>query len=564
GLQLFVDGEQYGNIDPGDGFFSTARQHAVPHASNWLRGTFYISLGLRVGGVHDFADDIPEKPWRNRGSKAMLDFWKNKATWHPSCMKLKSILIEILVFVALCRAQNGGENFEVPTPTVEALQPKGFRIILKDDGYSFVGFRININVDFEDGLNDGQINKDNTQPRNGYWVYMNRKEKLNVGDTIYYWLYVIKNGMGHFVTDLAYEVTHLANENQTPPALNSRNPSSLDPVDPSCTVSKTLVQGKSRICKDALIFSEDFERANLEELKQWAPSILFPGEPDYPFNVYDPNKTLRINGGSLVITPVLTESIYGKDFIYNSVLDLDERCTGVAHSSECRMEALGAQILPPVITAKITTRYSFNFTYGRVEVRAKLPYGSWLLPEINLEPLEYSYGYNYDSGLMRIAFVRGNSNVAKKLYGGPVLADADPFRSELLQEKIGTDNWYKDYHNYTLIWKPDGLDMLVDGEMYGTVDPGSGFSERAKKYNIKQTSSWNKGTIMAPLDRMFYVSLGLRVGGINDFDDNTLDGKPWKNTESKATLNFWKAKDVWYPSWSNSALKVDYVKVYAL
>ncbi|CAH0693960.1 unnamed protein product [Spodoptera exigua] len=438
-------------------------------------------------------------------------------------MKLKSILIEILVFVALCRAQNGGENFEVPTPTVEALQPKGFRIILKDDGYSFVGFRININVDFEDGLNDGQINKDNTQPRNGYWVYMNRKEKLNVGDTIYYWLYVIKNGMGHFVNDLAYEVTHFANENQTPPALNSRNPSSLDPVDPSCTVSKTLVQGKSRICKDALIFSEDFDSANLEELKQWAPSILFPGEPDYPFNVYDPNKTLRINGGSLVITPILTESIYGKDFIYNSVLDLDERCTGVAHSSECRMEALGAQILPPVITAKISTRYSFNFTYGRVEVRAKLPYGSWLLPEINLEPLEYSYGYNYDSGLMRIAFVRGNSNVAKKLYGGPVLADADPFRSELLLEKIGTDNWYKDYHNYTLIWKPDGLDMLVDGEMYGSVDPGSGFSETAKKYNIKQASSWNKGTIMAPLDRMFYVSLGLRVGGINDFDDNTLD-----------------------------------------
>lgn len=49
-------------------------------------------------------------------------------------------------------------------------------------------------------------------------------------------------------------------------------------------------------------------------------------------------------------------------------------------SPECVREASGAQILPPVMTGKITTKHKFNFKFGRIEVRAKLPSGNWLLP----------------------------------------------------------------------------------------------------------------------------------------------------------------------------------------
>ncbi|KAF9811618.1 hypothetical protein SFRURICE_005817 [Spodoptera frugiperda] len=588
GLQLFVDGEQYGTIDPGDGFFNTARQHAVPHASNWLRGTvmapldetFYISLGLRAGGVHDFADDIPDKPWRNRGSKAMLDFWKHKASWHPSWynanLKVDYIkvfafllpngdmagctkIICILLFIALCDAQ----KFNIADPIAEALNPKGFRIILKDDGYSFVGFRVNINNDFSSGPSEGQFKKDMVRPKKGYWTYVNRDAKLNIGDTIYYWMFIKKNNEQDFFNDFSYTVTQFVNENSAPATPNSKDQleTRLDTLDPTCTVSKTIVQGKAHVCQGALIFNEDFDNANFV---QWAPLIQIPGEPDFPFNAYIPDQTLSIQDGSLAITPVLTESMHEEDFIYHSTLDLDTRCTGKAQTSECRVEAVGAQILPPVITGKITTRYSFAFTFGRVEVRAKLPYGRWLLPEINLEPLDFAYGPNYESGLMRIAFVRGNPFFAKRLYGGPVLAHSEPFRSELLQQKLGTDNWYKDFHNYTLIWKPDGIELLVDNEKYGVVDPGAGFSEKAQKHNMDQFDwSWNRGTIMAPFDKLFYLTLGLRVGGINDFDDG-VDNKPWGNKESKAMLNFWHAKETWFPSWSGSALKIDSVKVYAL
>lgn len=47
---------------------------------------------------------------------------------------------------------------------------------------------------------------------------------------------------------------------------------------------------------------------------------------------------------------------------------------------ECEKRASGASILPPVMTGRITTRNKFSFKFGKVEIRAKLPAGNWLLP----------------------------------------------------------------------------------------------------------------------------------------------------------------------------------------
>ena len=45
---------------------------------------FYISLGLSVGGVHEFSDDIPNNPWKNSATKAMLHFWEAKDQWYST------------------------------------------------------------------------------------------------------------------------------------------------------------------------------------------------------------------------------------------------------------------------------------------------------------------------------------------------------------------------------------------------------------------------------------------------------------------------------------------------
>ena len=39
-------------------------------------------------------------------------------------------------------------------------------------------------------------------------------------------------------------------------------------------------------------------------------------------------------------------------------------------------------IINPVASAKVTTNNSFNFTFGTVEIRAKMPKGDWISTSI--------------------------------------------------------------------------------------------------------------------------------------------------------------------------------------
>lgn len=40
----------------------------------------------------------------------------------------------------------------------------------------------------------------------------------------------------------------------------------------------------------------------------------------------------------------------------------------------------GGDIMSPVFSARVWTRGTFDFAFGRIEIRAKLPRGDWLWP----------------------------------------------------------------------------------------------------------------------------------------------------------------------------------------
>lgn len=450
---------------------------------------------------------------------------------------------------------------------------------MPDDGFSLFAFHGKLNEEME-GLEAGHWSRDITKAKEGKWIFRDRNAQLKIGDKIYFWTYVIKDGLGYRQDNGEWTVTEYVDEQgrpvdvgnppptptkgpvQTPPSPTVVYPPVTKPTVTACQPSPTVVQDRGNVCPGELVFSEEFDKTNLKDISKWTAEIKFPGEPDYPFNLYTTDGTVDFSDGSLVITPVLLESHYHEGKL-NEELDLTNRCTGQIGTAECKREASGAQILPPVMTGKITTKRKFGFKFGRIEVRAKLPTGNWLIPEINLEPLENIYGSRrYESGLIRVAFAKGNAVFAKKLYSGPVLSDTDPFRTMLMKEKIGIDNWNKDYHNYTLIWRPDGIEMYVDSEKYGSINPGEGFYSLGRQNAVPHAAKWLSGTVMAPLDQTFYLSLGLRVGGVNDFTDGT--DKPWRNKNNKAMLSFWNDRDHWHPTWYDANLKVDYVRVYAL
>ncbi|CAG4946617.1 unnamed protein product [Parnassius apollo] len=467
------------------------------------------------------------------------------------------------------------QAYTVPPAKLEAIYPQGLRVSIPDDGFTLFAFHGNLNEEM-DGLEAGQWARDITKVKNGRWTFKDKNAKLKIGDKIYFWTYVIKNGLGYRQDNGEWTVTEFVNEDGSPaiidgqqtqpPAVTTEQyttkPGPTSGPVPTCMQSQTAVLGRNSICKGELIFSEEFDKTNIRELSNWNLEVKFPQEPDYPFNVYMSDRTVRLDNGLLVISPILLESLHHEGFL-NEQLDLSNICTGLIGTRECRQVASGAQILPPVVTGKITTRNKFNFKFGRVEVRAKLPSGCWLLPEITLEPRDSVYGNRYyESGLIRIAFAKGNDIYAKKLYGGPVLSDSEPYRTYLMKEKIGIENWHRDFHNYSLVWKPDGMQLYVDGELYGTIDPGEGFYSSAMQQGVQHASLWARGSVMAPLDKMFYVALGLRVGGIHDFAD--VNEKPWRNKNNKAMVNFWNAKDTWFPTWYDADMKVDFVRIYAL
>lgn len=65
-------------------------------------------------------------------------------------------------------------------------------------------------------------------------------------------------------------------------------------------------------------------------------------------------------------------------------------------------------------SARVRTVKSFNFRYGRVEFKAKLPVGDWLWPALWLLPARQEYGNWPASGEIDVMESRGNVNYPKE------------------------------------------------------------------------------------------------------------------------------------------------------
>lgn len=62
----------------------------------------------------------------------------------------------------------------------------------------------------------------------------------------------------------------------------------------------------------------------------------------------------------------------------NGYISLND-CTDL-DKENCHRKASGNVIINPVRSARLNTKDSFSFKYGRVEVIAKAPLGDWLWP----------------------------------------------------------------------------------------------------------------------------------------------------------------------------------------
>ncbi|EDW72588.1 uncharacterized protein Dwil_GK20991 [Drosophila willistoni] len=87
--------------------------------------------------------------------------------------------------------------YEVPNARVQKLSPNGFEVSIPDDsGISLFAFHGKLNEKMN-GLEAGTWSQDITRSEGGRWTFRNTNTPLKGGDTLYFWTYVLKDGIGY-------------------------------------------------------------------------------------------------------------------------------------------------------------------------------------------------------------------------------------------------------------------------------------------------------------------------------------------------------------------------------
>lgn len=144
-------------------------------------------------------------------------------------------------------------------------------------------------------------------------------------------------------------------------------------------------------------------------------------------------------------------------------------------------------------SARLVTRNKFDFLYGRMEIKAKLPMGKGTWPALWTLPTDIAYGNWPASGEFDIMeHVGYDPNVIH------VSAHTAKYNFKLNNGKTGTrtiDNTATEYHVYRMDWTPYSIKGYVDGILLlEYVNDGSG------------SAVW-------PFDKRFHLLFNIAYGG---------------------------------------------------
>ena len=205
-----------------------------------------------------------------------------------------------------------------------------------------------------------------------------------------------------------------------------------------------------------LVFSDEFDSPGALDPLKWSYEIgsLRNNEAQY---YTSRSENVRVEGGNLVIEA------------------RKEAYQGYAYTS-----------------ASVNTKKRFEFLYGRVEVRARLPTGNGTWPAI------WMLGANIDQvGWPACGEIDIMENVGfdpLKIYG-TIHTPAGSGANGKGSSTTAASPW-DDFHRYAMEWYPDRIDIFFDEAKYFTY-PNDGSGAR---------SGW-------PFDNPQYLLLNLAIGG---------------------------------------------------
>ena len=176
-------------------------------------------------------------------------------------------------------------------------------------------------------------------------------------------------------------------------------------------------------------------------------------------------------------------------------------------------------------SACLTTNKKHSWTFGRFEVRAKIPTypgcwpAIWLLGQDYLKDNKYEWPNNGEIDVMEYYQIGGKPHILANACWGSATAkyDAHWNSAKILYNDIakGDQDWGNKFHVWRMDWDENDIKIYLDGRLLNdiplssTVNPQTSFFDE-KGYN--------------PFKRPQYLLLNLALGGING---GSLDSTPF-------------------------------------
>lgn len=210
----------------------------------------------------------------------------------------------------------------------------------------------------------------------------------------------------------------------------------------------------------SLVWSDEFEYTGLPDSSKWGYDVGGHGWGNRESQYYTQNReqNARVENGVLVI--------------------------------EARREAFGGR---NYTSARVISKNKGDWKYGRFEIRAKLPRGRGTWPAIWMLPTDWVYGGWPNSGEIDIMEHVGYD--MHHIHGSIHTGRFNHLLGTQISSSLQSGNVDTEFHVYAMEWRPDRIDIFLDGQRYFTVsDDGSG------------SEAW-------PFDQRFHLLMNIAVGG---------------------------------------------------
>lgn len=146
-------------------------------------------------------------PSKNRDEKLVV-LLGSSIQWRAVSREMWPLKVTLCVALAslASNAEQTDKPYTFPEPLIEAYEPRGLRVSIPDEeGIELFAFHGNINKRL-DMIDAGDLSKDVVAKTADRWVFEDKRAALHEGDTLHFWLFVIKNHLGYKLDNQTYTI----------------------------------------------------------------------------------------------------------------------------------------------------------------------------------------------------------------------------------------------------------------------------------------------------------------------------------------------------------------------